>query len=61
MGIPIGILLKFFFAFSFFGAQDVWSGRVCVGSAENENLEKLKVESSLGAVTERQNRAHGYR
>ena len=37
------------------GAQDGdrWNGRVCVGSAENENLEKLKLESSLGEVTER--------
>ena len=37
------------------GAQDggMWNGRVRVGSAENENLEKLKLESSLGEVTER--------
>ena len=36
-------------------AQDggMWNGRVRVGSAENENLEKLKLESSLGEVTER--------
>ena len=37
------------------GAQDggMWNGRVRVGSAEKENLEKLKLESSLGEVTER--------
>ena len=37
------------------GAQDdgMWNGRVRVDSAENENLEKLKVKSSLGEVTER--------
>ena len=36
-------------------AQDggMWNGRVRVGSAENENLEKLKLESSLGEVIER--------
>ena len=37
------------------GAQDggVWNGRIGMGSAKNENLEKLKVESSLGEITER--------
>ena len=37
------------------GAQDggMWNGRVRVGSAENENLEKLELERSLGEVTER--------
>ena len=37
------------------GADDggTRTGNFCVGSAENENLEKLKMESSLGEVTER--------
>ena len=31
----------------------MWNGRVRVGSAENENLEKLELERSLGEVAER--------
>ena len=37
----------------------MWNGRGRVSCAENENLEKLKVESSLGEVTERQNGSRG--
>ena len=44
------------------GAQDggVQNGRVSLGSAENEDLGKLKVESDLGEVTERSSRSRGY-
>ena len=50
--MPINLVLKFFIVYELYNNQNggVWNGRVCVGSVENVDFWKIRVESSPGKV-----------